>query len=207
MYIYRVFIILDKKEGYDTMETRGDYQKRWRQILLIRPYYRADGRTASKIFYLDGSSDDLYCRCEQVVAELAQVFYTTVPLAQKRASKLLGESKERKVPILLHEDFCLVPLKFREEKQKNTGTIGYVVLRHVTEVEHHLSGVRLHFRNSKVHADIPQRRVTVTKQLKRAGLLLYNFQQEQSRLEQEQAAGKKSTKKQKKTDDRQQRLW
>ena len=70
------------------MEKRGDYQKRWRQILLIRPYYRADGRTASKILYLDGSSDDLYCRCEQVVAELAQFFYTTISLAQKRARLL-----------------------------------------------------------------------------------------------------------------------
>lgn len=187
------------------MEKRGDYQKRWRQILLIRPYYRADGRTASKILYLDGSSDDLYCRCEQVVAELAQFFYTTISLAQKRASKLLGESKERKVPILLHEDFCLVPLKFREEKQKNTGTIGYVVLRHVTEVEHHLSGVRIHFRNSKEHFDIPQRRATVTKQLKRARLLHYNFQQEQRSLEQEEV--KKSTKKQKKSDDIQQKPW
>ena len=131
------------------MEKRGDYQKRWRQILLIRPYYRADGRTASKILYLDGSSDDLYCRCEQVVAELAQFFYTMISLAQKRASKLLGESKE--------------------------------------------------------HFDIPQRRATVTKQLKRARLLHYNFQQEQRSLEQEEV--KKSTKKQKKCDDIQQKPW
>ena len=169
-------------------QKREDYPKRWRQILLIRPYYRADGRTACVIVYVDGSSEEVYCRCEQVVTELADYFYTTVALARKLARRVLGEDKERKVPILLHEEFCLVPLKFREERQKNNSTIGYVVLRHVGRIYHHLSGTQIQFLDSHVQINIPQGRATVLKQLNRARRLQHGFQQEQEAHEREYPA-------------------
>lgn len=148
---------------------------RWDEIVSIEPYYRSDERTGSVIHYQDGSWEDVYCRCEKVVAELARYFGTTVEQAQQRAQRLLGEENTRKLPIMLHELMCLVPLKFREERTHNTGTLGYVVLIWLQAVQEQVDGVRLRYYNNAIYTDIPQRLYTVQRHLKRARMLEKRF--------------------------------
>lgn len=162
------------------MKNESMYLSRWRKILYLKPYYRAGQASGTIVCYEDGSQEKLPHGCRQVVMMLAKKFFITVELAHSRSEMWLGGTPRRKLPLVLHEQFCLVPIKFREENQRNDGTLGYIVLHKFRSVSQHpVNGSYLQFRKMERQEHIPQNYATVHKQIDLARFLLDCYLEEQ----------------------------
>lgn len=142
------------------------YQKKWRRITAVLPFYRGDQRTGSKIWYDDGSYEIVYARCAQIVKELAWYMNIDLTVIQQKAVAWTSGKRQRKLPVVLDRDLCFLALKCREENGRNTGTIGYVAVHHIDCVLM-LSDERSRvlFQGEGRFIDIPQRRKTVLRQI------------------------------------------
>lgn len=106
----------------------------WRDIEIIYPYYRKNGRTATVVQYADGTEQYYNCTALRVVEQLADYFYTTVAQSRRTAARWLGSNHTRKCPLVLHKDMVLVRVKVREPVG-SASTLGYVVMRQLNRVE------------------------------------------------------------------------
>ena len=131
-----------------------DYMLHWPYIMAITPYYDEANRTCNRIYYIDGSTAEYPCRCDQILEHLAVVLRTSLEVIRRRAVVLCDEEEEekadgetgtenaeeickelRKMPLVMVKDFTLIPVKCRSELVRNSGTLGYVVLRYVQRVK------------------------------------------------------------------------
>ena len=160
-----------------------NYVAYWPYIMYIMPYYGENNRTNTEVCYFDGSTEQYECRCEYVVDQLAVALRVPLDIVKDRMEKILEQDKagsSRKVPIVMGEGFCLVPLKFREELVPKTGTIGLGVMQYVASVDTLPDGSRITFKNRNVSMQVVQRKRTVDTQLEQAKWhqIMYDFEKD-----------------------------
>jgi hypothetical protein len=152
------------------------YQERWKKIIAIVPQYELSGRTATRIYYEDGTIEEYRCRSERIVRDLAEQFGTTFERAREWSTTVVGKGGQRKPPLVFHEHFCLVQVKCRPQNSHNSGTIGYLALHKVRNVLAQGVGCRVYFHTSTVPLDILQKRRSVMEQLQQARNLVRLYQ-------------------------------
>ena len=139
----------------------------WSRFAAVVPYYKDNGRTASIVYYRDGSRDFTDARCERVLEELAVYWKLTLDGLQRRPEQLCQNKNRRRMPLVLTENISLIPLKCREENYRNTGTLGYWMKSSMYHVQILPDGTTLIllYKEHKGIA-IPQRWETVMQQIK-----------------------------------------
>ncbi len=166
------------------MKIREQYLSKWRGIAAITPYYQKNGRSGSQIHYSDGYTEFYNYRCDWIAKQLAQKFGTTMELSRQMAGQVLDSANIRKPPLVMHENFCLVPLKLRNvPKGRNVSTLGYVVLQYVKKLEHAPDGnTTVLFHKSTPPLHILQRVASVERQMNLAWMVQEQFDETKRKL-------------------------
>ena len=103
----------------------------WQNIAMLEPYLQPNGRTATRVYYSDGSHDTVAHTCEYVVRAMAYHHHTDLRYAQELAKRCSLSSRQRKCALWLGEQCCLIPVKCREINSAHQSTLGYVVMQHM----------------------------------------------------------------------------
>lgn len=110
------------------------YKIDWRDICAIIPIYLPDGTNGCQIFYADGSMEQITARLSWVLDDLLNYRRSSkaILLQQSRwMMQQLGYRQQRRLPLILEDGFCLVPVKARQTVNHNHAVDGYIVLSKV----------------------------------------------------------------------------
>lgn len=110
------------------------YKADWASICAILPAYLPDGTNGCIIHYIDGGYDILRNRLTWVLDDLLESMLTSKELLMRQSLRWMGGIHRRRVPLLVCDSFCLVPVTCKEVERRNDGSTGYVVLHHVKAV-------------------------------------------------------------------------
>ena len=113
------------------------YKKEWRNICALLPIYLSDGTNGSYILYEDGSIEQVSFRLSWVIDDLLAYWCSNKTLLQEQSCQIaaqLGNRHQRRIPLALREDFCLVPVRARLTSSRNHDANGYVFLNRVKEI-------------------------------------------------------------------------
>lgn len=145
------------------------YQTDWQSICAILPAYLPDGTNGTEVCYLDGTRETVGARLCWVLDDLLGYLRTSQAVLARQSRKLLG-ARARRVPLVLHEQFCLVPVKGRVILGANDSTLGYVVLHHVRQVTPEPDGTCITFTGG-LTVKVRDRGRTVWESVRRAKLV------------------------------------
>ena len=119
------------------------YQKEWCNVYALLPAYLADGTNGTLLYYADGTVEAEQAPLGWVLDDLLGYRCTSKLLLQQQSrflSERLGQPLERRMPLLLTPDVCLVPVKVRSPQSRHHGADGYVAHSAVTAVEENKDG-------------------------------------------------------------------
>lgn len=166
-------------------------QVQWAHIALLMPIYQENGHNACRIYYSDGSYDNVRNSCATVREHWAHMYSMNVKEAEKVALKCEGYHKMRRVSIQLQEGCTLVPVTCRTLERRNSGTLGYVVAERLYEYRPTEDGeTLLRFYPNHKGIVIPQKYASVYHQMLMATQLDKCIKQEKERKLQELNSGK-----------------
>lgn len=106
------------------------FEEIWQSINCLVPIYDEHGGNVTEVHLDDGRVLIDQRKTCSVVNSLAKVFAVSVGGARKKYSKLVN--RKLSVPIPLHQDLVLVPVKMRKPIAREDGAWGYVVLSKIT---------------------------------------------------------------------------
>ena len=109
------------------------YKKDWKKICAILPAYLPDGTNGTEITYLDGTKEYIANRLCWVLDDLLGHLRSSKAILTAQSRRLLGD-KVYRVPLILCDEFILVPVKGREAIGKYDSLLGYIVLHYVTQL-------------------------------------------------------------------------
>ena len=109
------------------------YKQDWRQICAILPAYLPDGTNGTEITYLDGTKEYIANRLCWVLDDLLGHLRSSKAILTAQSRRMLGD-KVYRVPLILCDEFILVPVKGREAIGKYDSLLGYIVLHYVTQL-------------------------------------------------------------------------
>ena len=109
------------------------YKQDWRQICAILPTYLPDGTNGTEITYLDGTKEYIANRLCWVLDDLLGHLRSSKAILTAQSRRLLGD-KVYRVPLILCDEFILVPVKGREAIGKYDSLLGFIVLHYVTQL-------------------------------------------------------------------------
>lgn len=98
----------------------------WQNINYLLPVYGAKGENATQVHLDDGTVLTDKRKICTVVKNLAKFFTVHVEMARTKYSTLID--RKISVPIPLHQDLVLVPVKMRKPIAREDGAWGYIVL-------------------------------------------------------------------------------
>ncbi len=120
----------------------------WRNINCLVPVYNEDGANVTQVHLDDGTVLTDGRKICTVVKSLAKFFTVHVEMARAKYSKLID--RKISVPIPLHQDLVLVPVKMRKPIAREDGAWGYVVLSKIVCYNKHPekdNSIRIFFDN------------------------------------------------------------
>ncbi|MBE6113120.1 MAG: hypothetical protein E7195_08940 [Peptococcaceae bacterium] len=120
------------------------YKTHWQQICAVLPVYLPDGTNGTEILYLDGSTEQIPVRLCSVLDDMLFHQRSSVSVLTRQSRTVLGKNA-RRVPLVLKQEFCLVPVKGREKIGRYDAVTGYVVLHHAEQLIQDESGVYIRF--------------------------------------------------------------
>jgi len=106
----------------------------WRSICAILPAYLPDGTNGTVVYFIDGSCEAVRHRITWVVDNLLEYMLTSKAILERQSIRWMGGSNRRRVPLVVDDTFCLVPVTCRVSRRRNDGVTGYVVLRYIQQV-------------------------------------------------------------------------
>ncbi len=98
---------------------------RWRQINAFIPHYNLDGGNGTLIFLPGGETINDNRKTVSFVKGLARHLARDLTAARSRSAELLGRNAQ--VPLYLHRDLILVPVRARRPQSKDQGAWGHLV--------------------------------------------------------------------------------
>ena len=110
------------------------YKREWHNICALLPAYLPDGCNGSMILYEDGSEEEVNYRLSWVIDDLLAYKRSSKAILQEQSDRLLEElekAKRQRLPLLLTQDVCFVPVKARRPRSRTHCADGYVVLSKV----------------------------------------------------------------------------
>lgn len=106
-----------------------EFEDLWPHINCIIPHYDETGGNVTKVYLDDGTVLVDPRKVNTVIKSLADFFTVGLESSRKKYSKVIG--RKLTVPIPLHQDLVLVPVKTRRPIAREDGAYGYVVLSKV----------------------------------------------------------------------------
>ena len=94
------------------------------------PVYLADGTNGTEITYLDGTAEQMDKRLCWVLNDLLFHLKSSTSVLTRQSRMVLGKTA-RRVPLVLKQEFSLVPVKGRERIGEYDSQTGYAVLCHI----------------------------------------------------------------------------
>lgn len=106
-------------------------EKDWLKINALVPFLEAGtGGNFTRIIMAGGEEITEQHRVSTVVKAVCSYYQVDQKAAQKASSNYLG--KKKWVPLPVHKDLVLVPLRFRQSPFRDAGATGYINLLHVS---------------------------------------------------------------------------
>jgi len=102
---------------------------RWREINALFPVYDTDGGNATVVLFAGGERQVDSRKTRTLVSTLARLFAVDLDVLKQRYGRHL--ERERELPLPLHPDLVLVPVRMRRPLGKDHGALGYLVRRQV----------------------------------------------------------------------------
>ena len=114
------------------------YRQQWRNICAILPVYLPDGTNGCRIVYDDGTDEHIGARLSWVLDDLLGHRCSSRAVLQKQSQRMSDSAgmahHQRRLPLLLGDVLCLVPVKARRPYSRSHAADGYVVLSQVKGV-------------------------------------------------------------------------
>ena len=114
--------------------------------------YLPDGANGTEITYLDGTAEQIDKRLCWVLDDLLFHLRSSTEVLRRQSRMVLGRTA-RRVPLVLKQEFSLVPVKGREKIGEYDSQTGYVALRHIEKLSDGTDGTKVHF-NSGVSVTV-----------------------------------------------------
>ncbi len=111
------------------------YKRVWKNICAMLPVYLQDGTNGTVVYYIDGSTEQIGHRLEWVLNDLLKYLCTGKDILQQKANDYMESKNGRRIPLVVNQEMCLVPVKGRKAFTKNDGASGYVVLEYVESIQ------------------------------------------------------------------------
>lgn len=120
------------------MGERGDFvsnpklEEIWREILAFYPIYSPDGGNNTLILLEDSQQYMDTRKTKTVLKVIARIFAADLTALRQRYRGCLG--RKGLVPLPLHRDLILLPMRVRRVQYKDHGATGYAVLDKIVKV-------------------------------------------------------------------------
>ena len=114
------------------METQS-LQQLLPKLMGFFPVTTEYGGNDTELWLSDGAKVWVPKKTKTVLKELAKVFAKDIVLVKGQARHILGYKRE--LPLLISLNLILVPVKVREARYKDQGTLGYCIYRSVETVQ------------------------------------------------------------------------
>lgn len=106
-----------------------NYEERWREISCYVPVYDQEYGNCTEIWLDNAEKIKVPVKVENVTAHLAEVFSLNLSGLKKRYRRILKKGKL--VPLPLHPELVIVPLKVRNPIIRDDGASGYAIFNRV----------------------------------------------------------------------------
>ena len=129
----------------------SNLQKYLPHLLGFFPVTGENGGNDTELWLSGGTKINVPKRTKTVLGDLARVFAKDLCLVKRQASYILGYKRD--LPLLLSMDLVLIPVKIREARFKDEGTVGYCLYQGVETVQPLKDGAyrsALIFKNTQV---------------------------------------------------------
>ncbi len=128
------------------------YKRGWRDICALLPAYLPDGCNGSMILYEDGGVEQVNFSFSWVIDDLLAYKCSSKTILQQQSSQIaaqMGKRYQRRLPLILNEEFCLVPIRVRLTSSPYHEANGYVRLNRVKDFSEQKgkSGCKIKFIN------------------------------------------------------------
>lgn len=104
------------------------YKYDWHKICAILPVYLRDGTNGTQIIYDGGTCETVPNRVQWVLDDLLGYLHTSREVLVHQCKQYMSKDA-RRVPLIVSEEFSLMPVKGREELCKGDSTVGYIVTK------------------------------------------------------------------------------
>ncbi|MHB1126533.1 MAG: hypothetical protein ACYC2T_06180 [Bacillota bacterium] len=119
---------MNKRKDKKQFELAGN----WREMTCLFPVYDSYGGNDTEVWLAGGEKIVLTRKVKSVLRGLARHFAVDLVSLRLKYGEAVGRAYS--VPLPLHNDLVLVPVKVREPFAKDQGAWGYLVLNKVLEV-------------------------------------------------------------------------
>lgn len=109
--------------------TNINFELEWPNIYCLIPIYDHLGGNSTELWLSGGKRILIPYKTKTVVRNLAKVFAVDVSQLKRNYGVFVG--RKVSIPLALHPELILIPLKIREPFAKDEGAIGYVVLNKI----------------------------------------------------------------------------
>ena len=164
-------------------------QLTWSKIALLYPIVQANGKNGCRVYYKDGSYDDVANSCMVPLKALARQHYTTVDNARALTRSCPWIKRQRMLNMIFSDVCTIVPLIVRESTADSDDRMGYLVKQYLYNTAPLPDGTLLKFSADHEGIRIVQKEATVRRQLMEVALLEQHYKAllaEQRRQRQEQ---------------------
>lgn len=146
------------------------------QIHAIIPYYDAYGQNSTCILFQDGSKEYEACSIKNYINRLFYNLHLDPRAVRFWTSQVI--STKLNTPLIITEDFILIPIKFRKSIGKQDGCFGYATYQAIESVNNY----ELHFKNGTSLSMLSPKTYVQKKQVD-AKLLSYAYLEYKKRYE------------------------
>lgn len=154
------------------------YQREWHKILCFLPVYLPGDQNGCRIYYEDGSMEEISRSLAWVLDDWARLHRTSVSALQQQSARWLGQKRGRRLPLVVDYDLCLIPIKYRAAKKRNDAVSGYVMLHKIQHVYVQTDGkTLLSFFNSPLTIHVLEQYNTLRDNLHTGWQLMRYFEQ------------------------------
>ena len=142
-------------------------------IMAIIPLYIEMKGNSTKIITFNSEDYHIYKSVKSVISLFARYFMVDLNASRKYYGNVLGCVNI--VPIPFNKDIILVPIKVRKPLSRNDGSLGYINLNYIKNIEQKENNVQIILDNEKIVKSI-QSYSSVHKHIKDARLVkqIYN---------------------------------
>ena len=159
---------------------------KWNNIALLYPITKRNGKEGCRVYYKDGSYDDVASSCAATLNALARQYFTTVTNAKALARQCPWVTRSRMMDIMLGETCTVVPVIAREPAADNNHRVGYLIKQELYSTQVLPDGTLVKFFEEHEGIRIAQKESTVRQKLMEATLLERHYMELMAELRRQQ---------------------